>query len=179
MYRLDADLIYRYHIAETKLDVSFVFVEVDRLLAMSFASLIPSSKTLDAEIFGDRILYFIGESSFLQFCLVCQNGSHVLTFLIQVPRMTNDRKGTCEHTAQLQEISDHIFCVSVFTPCSHHALTKRCSCRWNAQVHTVRRQHIRVLSPVIPIIEIPSRVHFLSDYRGGDVVGSLLPLLTE
>ena len=39
---LDTELIYRNHRAEKQLDVSFIFVEVDRLLAMSFASETPS-----------------------------------------------------------------------------------------------------------------------------------------
>ena len=57
------------------------------------------------EILGDKILYVIGVSSFLQFCpnsrLVNQNKSCTISFLIQVSRMTNDRKETCERTSKL------------------------------------------------------------------------------
>ena len=57
------------------------------------------------EILGGLILYVVGASSFLQFCpnfrLIYQNKSRTITFLIQVPRKTNDRVGIWERTSQL------------------------------------------------------------------------------
>ena len=74
------------------------------------------------EKLGDQILYLIGVSLFLQCCptvrLVHQNKSCTISFLIQVPRMTNDRKETCEHTSELQQNSDHILLYFRFIPMS-------------------------------------------------------------
>ena len=74
------------------------------------------------EIVGDRILYLIGVSSYLQFCpnfrLVSKKGSRTISFLIQVPRMTSDRTGTCERPSKLWKNSEHIFCVPFSPPCN-------------------------------------------------------------
>ena len=81
------------------------------------------------EKLGDQILYLFGVSSFLHFCpnfrLVYQNSSCPISFLIQVPRMTNDRKETCEHTSKLQWNSDYILQCFRFLP-----IQCRCTLTW-------------------------------------------------
>ena len=58
------------------------------------------------EKLGDQILYLIGVSSLLHFCptlcLVYQSKFCTMSFLVQLPRKTNDRDGICERTSQLQ-----------------------------------------------------------------------------
>ena len=118
---VDTELIDRNHRAEKHVKVSSIIVELWRLFAMFFAVQLSSFKcTGCSKKVSDQILYLIGVSSFLQFCsnfrLVHLNSSLPISSLIQVPRMTNDRKETGEHILKLQKNSEYILCVSVFFP---------------------------------------------------------------
>ena len=79
---------------------------------MLFAVQLSSFKdTGCSEKLGDKILYLVG----VNFRPVYQTNSCTISFLIQVPRMTNERKETCEQTPNFNRILNAFFCVSVFS----------------------------------------------------------------
>ena len=101
---VDAEPIYRNHGATKHLNVFLIIVVVDYLPYSSMSNF-PLWKTLDARdtVWPDSVTKWV--SSLMQFCptlcLVYQNKSCNMYFLAQVPRMTNDRQETCEHTSKL------------------------------------------------------------------------------
>ena len=111
-------------------------------LPCSLLSKSPLSKALDARNIGWQVLYAIGVSSFLQFCpnfrLVYQNRSCTISFLIQVSRMTHDRKEPASVLRNFKKNSEHTFlCFRFLTIQCPYTLTWRWFCLWNTQVPTV------------------------------------------
>ena len=110
----DTELISRNHCAEKQLDVFITTVEVYRLLVRFFdvMSNTPLSEALDARETGlpDSVTNWnIIIAAVLSHSLFgYQNKSCTMSFLVQVPRMTNDSKGICEHTSRLLQYSVHI-----------------------------------------------------------------------
>ena len=99
---VDAKLIYRNHRAEKQLDVSFNFVEGVDFLPCPLLPKSPLSKALDAlKNWVTRFCYQLEYHHCCSSAPLSQNMSCTMSFLVQVPRMTNDRKGICEHTSRL------------------------------------------------------------------------------
>ena len=138
---VDTELICRKYCTEKQFDVFFAIVEVSGLLAMLFASQLTSLKgTGGTKISND---WFLQNSTLFvrQFCpklrRVYQSRFRTISFLTQVPRMTNDREGICEHNSQLSVNYIHTFlCFLFLTIQCRCTLTWRWSCRWSAQDHT-------------------------------------------
>ena len=92
----------------------------------SLLSKFPLSNPLDARKVGDQILFLIGVSSFLQFCpnlrLLYQNSPCTISFLIQVPSMTNDRK---ENLRAYFETSIEFWLHSSVFPLTLHTMSRK------------------------------------------------------
>ena len=131
---------------------------------------------------GNQILEWIGVSSFLQFCpnlcLVYQNKSCTKSFLIQVPRMTNDCKETCEHTLKLQQHSDYILLYCRFLPIQCHLTsTWRWFYRWNARRESWKDVPFELYLHTIDAIQfLEVRIPFNLNYPSCVWVPSISPI---
>ena len=96
------------HRAVKQLDVflSFSLNWINFLFCPSLPKSLRSTTLDTRNILGDRILYVIGVSTFLQFCpnlrLVYQNTFCVLSFLVQVLGRTNDLSRKKAQLAQVE-----------------------------------------------------------------------------
>ena len=107
---VDAELSDRKHRAEKCLDVSFIIVDSVDFFCHVLCCLIHLFQRHQVlEKLGDQILYLIEVSWFLKFspnfCLVYQNRSCTMSFLIQVPRITTTHSSGLSFSPHLMSLN--------------------------------------------------------------------------